>query len=78
MSQITVDSALADKLHELGNVVQLCDPKGRVLGQFVPQVDMADWEPVSPEIFEEELDRRAKSTERRYTTAEVLAYLENL
>jgi hypothetical protein len=38
---------------------------------------MSDWEPVSPEVSEEELDRRAKSNDW-YTTEEVLAHLKKL
>jgi hypothetical protein len=49
-----------------------------VLGRFVPLIDPSEWEPVSPEASEEELDRREKANEKRYTTAEVLAYLEKL
>ncbi len=42
-----------------------------------PLIDMSEWEPVSPDVSEEELDRREQETES-YTTAEVLAYLERL
>jgi hypothetical protein len=38
---------------------------------------MSDWEPVSPEVSEEELDRREQATEW-YSTDEVLAHLRNL
>jgi hypothetical protein len=76
MPKITLDEALSSKLHELTEDAELCDPSGRVLGHFIPQVDMSEWEPISPDVSEEELDRRENSNERRYTTAEVLAYLE--
>ncbi len=76
MTRITLDPSIADKLHDITQVVELCDPAGRVLGRFVPAVDLSEWEPVSPGVSEEELDRRAESLERRYTTAEVLAHLE--
>jgi hypothetical protein len=78
MTQITVDAALASKFQDLAQVAEVCDPSGRVLGRFIPVLDLAEWEPVSPDVSEEELDRRAKSKERRYTTAEVLAHLEKL
>jgi hypothetical protein len=78
VSQITVDISLASKLTEAGQVIDLCDPTGRVLGQFVPLVNLTDWEPVSPEISEEELERRSKSQERRYSTVEVLNHLGKL
>jgi hypothetical protein len=78
MAQITLDSALSSKLGGLTSVVELCDPSGRILGRFVPAVDLSEWEPISPEVSEEELDRRARSGEKRYSTAEVLAHLERL
>ena len=78
MTRITVDATLSGQLHELTQVVELCDPSGRVLGQFVPALDPSEWEVVGPEASEEELDRRERSNEKRYTTAEVLAYLEKL
>jgi hypothetical protein len=78
MPKITLDETLANKLNELSQVAELCDSSGRVLGRFIPQVDISEWEPVSPDVSEEELDRRERSNEKRYTTAEVLAYLEKL
>ena len=78
MPKITLDAALSSKLHACAQDVELCDPDGRVLGRFIPRVDMSEWEPISPDVSEEELDRRERSNEKRYTTAEVLAYLEKL
>jgi hypothetical protein len=77
MTQITLDAALSGKLHQLTQPVELCDPSGRVLGRFIPAVDMSEWEPVSPDVSEEELDRREQSGEW-YTTEEVMAYLKSL
>jgi hypothetical protein len=78
MTQIKLDASVSKQLHTIGQSVELCDPDGRVIGRFVPLIDLSQWEPVSPEISEEELDRRSKSNEKRYTTAEVIAYLEKL
>jgi hypothetical protein len=78
MTQIMLDATVAKKLHELQRVAELCDPSGQVLGRFVPLIDLSEWEPVTPEISEEELDRRLNSNEKRYTTEEVLKHLENL
>ncbi|MCI0460487.1 MAG: hypothetical protein L0Z62_26330 [Gemmataceae bacterium] len=78
MTQITLDAQLANQLNGLTRTVDLCDPAGRVLGRFVPLVNVADWEPITPEASEEELDRRERSNAKRYTTAEVLAHLEKL
>jgi hypothetical protein len=78
MNQIILDTNVSNQLHELTQPAELCDPSGRVLGRFVPLIDMSEWEPISPDISEQELDRRAQSNEKRYTTAEVLAHLEKL
>lgn len=77
MTRITLDAALANKLHELAQAVELCDPAGQVVGQFVPMVDMSEWEPISPDVDEEELDQRERSTQW-YTTDEVLDHLKKL
>jgi hypothetical protein len=58
--------------------VELCDPTGRVLGKFVPLIDLSKWEPLSPEITEEELDRCEQADVPEYSLAEVLAHLERL
>jgi hypothetical protein len=76
VTQIFLDANVSSKLNHLTHSVELCDPSGRVLGRFVPLIDLSEWEPLSSDISEEELERRAKSTEKRYTTAEVLAHLE--
>jgi hypothetical protein len=78
MTQITLDAELSRKLQGMSDITELCDPLGRVLGRFVPAMQMADWEPLSPDVSEEELDRREHSDERRYTTTEVISHLENL
>ncbi len=78
MTRITLDINVSDQLHTLQGPAELCDPSGRVLGRFVPGVDLSEWEPVSREVSEEELDRRCQPGRKRYTTAEVLAHLEKL
>ena len=77
MSPIIVDAALSSKLDQQFQPVELCDPSGRVLGQFIPKVDLSQYEPLEPQVSEEELDRREQETES-YTTEEVLAYLKSL
>ena len=74
MSRVTIDDPLAKKLCELTGMTELCDGSGRVLGRFVPMPNMSDWEAVSPDVSEVELDRREKSTEW-YTTEQVLDHL---
>jgi hypothetical protein len=78
MTQIILDAVVCGKLCNLTVPVELCDPSGRVLGRFVPAIDMTEWEPLSPDIDEDELKRRSKSNEKRYTTAQVIAHLESL
>lgn len=81
MTQVILDAALASQIHAArasGQPVELCDPAGRVLGRLPPIIDLSQWEPVTPDITAEELRRRAQSPERRYTTQEVLAHLEQL
>jgi hypothetical protein len=78
MIQVVVDATIRSKLQTVLCPVELCDETGKVLGRFIPQLDPAQWEPLTPEISEEELQRRLKANEKRYTTAEVLAHLEKL
>ncbi|HET6881840.1 MAG TPA: hypothetical protein VFI31_16870 [Pirellulales bacterium] len=78
MTHVIVDDLLRTKLHNLTEALVLCDQSGQVFGHFVPIADLLQWEPVSPGVSEEELDRRARSNERRYSTAEVLSHLEGL
>lgn len=75
MSRIVISQELKEKLQGVDNVAELCDEAGHVLGCFVPQSDRSMLE---PQVGEEELHRRELSTEPRYTTKEVLAYLEKL
>lgn len=63
---------------QLGQTAELCDPDGKVLGRFIPTLDLAGWEPASADISDEELARRSASSSRRYSTAEVLKHLETL
>ena len=78
MTRIVLDSVLREKLGNLSEPLELCDEAGQVLARLTPVVDLSQYEPLEPQVSEEELRRREKSNERRYTTAEVLAYLEKL
>lgn len=77
MTQLIVDAALASKLQETASSVQLCTPGGQVLGTFVPKMDLSEWEPLTPEVSEEELDEQEQSPEW-YTLDQVLAHLKSL
>jgi hypothetical protein len=77
MTRITLDAAAADKLRAADQIVEVCDPTGRVIGEFSPAFDPAEWEPITPEVTEEELQRREQS-DTWYTTEQVLAHLRSL
>jgi len=78
MTKLILDADLKNKLLNLTEPLELCDEAGRVLARLFPAEDPAEYECWEPPISEEELTRRAQSNEKRYTTAEVLAYLEKL
>lgn len=71
-----LDATATSRLCRAKDAVEICDPEGHIIGQFIPLINMSDWEPISPDVREDELERRSKSDEKRYTTAEVLAHLE--
>lgn len=78
MTRVIVDDALRVRLCNFSENLALCDEAGNVVGHFVPMIDVSQWEPASPDVSEEELDRRAHSGAHRYTTLEVLAHLKSL
>ena len=78
MTRITLDAAMLAKLHNLTEPLEVCDESGAVLARLLPVFDPSQYEPLEPQVSQEELRRRAQSGEKTYTTAEVLAYLEKL
>jgi hypothetical protein len=78
MTRIVVDEALKDRLLGLHQPLELCDESGQVLARVLPAVDLSAYEPWEPQISAEEIRRRLAPGRKRYTTAEVLAYLESL
>ena len=78
MSQFILDANSLQELPMLTHPVDLCDSSGRVIGRFVPKIDLSEWEIVGPELSAEELRRREESGQKRYSTAEVVAHLESL
>jgi hypothetical protein len=76
MTRMVVTETLRGLLHDLSRPLEFCDEKGQVLGRFVPETPVfIGREP--PPLSEEEW-RRREAEEPKYTTAEVLAYLESL
>ncbi len=78
VTQILLDDVLRSKLRDLAGPLELCDDSGRVVARVFPTADLSGYEPREPQVTEEELDRRERANEKRYTTAEVLADLEKL
>lgn len=78
MPQVILDEKTCQQLYALNVPVDVCDPTGKVIGCFEPTFDPSKWKIIGPELSDEELDRRANSNERRYTTEEVLANLKKL
>lgn len=79
MTRIVVDEALLGKLRNLTETLELVNSDGRVLAKVLPSVDLSEYELTEPPpLTEEEIQRRLDPSEPRYTTAEVLAYLEKL
>ena len=78
MTPIVLDDNLVRRLHKVNGPVEFRDASGQVVGHFIPTiVDMSEWEPVTPEVSEEELDQREQSNDW-LTTEEVLAHLKNM
>jgi hypothetical protein len=74
MPKLVLNSELLAKLPAVTSETMIVNESGQIIGTFRP-LRPADLE---PKISEEELDRRSKSNERRYSTAEVLKHLESL
>jgi hypothetical protein len=73
MNKVFVDDNLRLKLGDFTQPVQLCDEKGHIVASVFPTGYFH-----KASVSEEELDRRAHSSEKRYSTSEVLKHLESL
>ncbi len=78
MIRIIIDATLPEKLQHLTEVAEFCDESGRVLGRFLPILDLSQYEPLEPQISQEEIQRRKQNKGKTYPTAEVLDHLENV
>jgi len=78
MTRVVVDAVLRQRLQNLDRALELCDDEGRVLARLAPVYDANEYGPLEPPVSEEELDRRERSSEKRYTTDDVLRHLEQL
>jgi hypothetical protein len=75
MTRVVLDSAMRQLLHNLTQPLELCDESGQVLARLTPVADLSGYEPLEPQVSDEELLRRAQSDEESFTTAEVLSHL---
>jgi hypothetical protein len=76
MTRVTIDDDLTQKLYGFSRELELCDVAGNVVARVKPVLDSSHFDPLTPPASNEELDRRSKSSEKRYTTKEMLDYLE--
>jgi hypothetical protein len=74
MKRVVLDAATLAKLSD-DEIVEVCDPTGRVIGRFRPAV--YDDPAAQPQISDEELDRRAAEGGGR-SLAEIIADWEKL
>lgn len=75
MTRITLDGEMRSRLLNLTLPLELCDESGQVLARVLPTIDPALYEGLEPQISREELQRRKQNKGKTYTTAEVLARL---
>ena len=81
MVRITVDDELRRRFQDFKEEVEICDEDGRVLARIQPSTPWTDpdeWEPLTPEISQEEIERRLAAGGPSYTTAEVIERLNTL
>jgi hypothetical protein len=73
MTQMRLDTDLANRLLTCGQPLELCDPTGQVLGTFFPRTGSADDDEPDP-FTDEELDQAEEQPGGR-SLAEILADL---
>lgn len=74
MSRVILDAELRARLLNLTQPIDLCDESGKVVGRFIPLNPASRYD--EPPLSEEEWRRR--ELEPDYSTAEVIARLEEL
>jgi hypothetical protein len=77
VTRVICDAVLREKLHDLAQPLELCDESGHVVARVVPVLDLED-DIGEPQISKDEWQRRMAQKGKTYSTAEVLAHLENL
>jgi len=77
MTKITIDAQTGDKLKAVGEIVELLDESGRVIGTFHPAIVPPYDLNLIPSIDPAERDRRTAES-GGFTTGEVIEHLESL
>ena len=80
MVAVTVDSTIRSQFADAPSQVEVRDEQGMLLGYFTPAWlgTAEDYRRARAQIDRAELERRKKSDEPCYSTAEVLDYLKTL
>jgi hypothetical protein len=78
MTRVTIDADLERKLLGFSTEIELCDKEGRVVARVKPAIEAYQFDPLMPLASAEELDRLSKSSEKRFSTREMLDHLEKL
>jgi hypothetical protein len=74
MTKVIVDPATEAKLAAARKTLEICNNRGRVLGHFVPNLNLGEVS-MEPQISQEELDRRERAGGGR-PLVDILADLE--
>ncbi|MEN1679135.1 MAG: hypothetical protein AAGJ46_06050 [Planctomycetota bacterium] len=79
MVRITIDEETRKKLLASGEVVELIDESGKLLGRVLPHKEdsLDGWVPITPELSDEEYQRRMHSDGPTMTTEELLQHLRS-
>jgi hypothetical protein len=75
MTKVIVDAAMRARLHDLSELLEVCDESGRTLGYFHPLVPPGDTKSLSP-FSDEEIERRRQQRSGR-PLGEILEDLHN-
>jgi hypothetical protein len=81
MLRIPIDDELRARFRDFQHDIELYDKDGKVLARFLrstPWSDPEDWEPLTPEISQEEIERRLAEGGPTFTTAQLIDELRKL
>jgi hypothetical protein len=81
MIRVRLDDDLRQKFHNFTDDVEIVDADGSVVARFqrsTPWSDPDQWELLTPEIPQEEIERRLNEDGPTYTTAQVIEALGKL